>query len=465
MNYQLLNEKVKKIDFISYLLLIVFFILLFKNPNLIQDSQSYIDNAFKRPPVYPLIIDFFQRVFHKKYLFSLLIFQTFIGLISIKYFINFFKKKFLLTNIMLFFLTLIIAFPYIGVSMSLGNSIMSESIGYPLFLIFLILLFKKYILQKKKIKHEIKFYTILLTLILTKKTFMFLIPIIFVLDLYLVLKIKNFKKIFLNILSIILLVYISGFLEKINNYYKHNTFSTISVLGSSFVTAPFYLASNEDLKKIKGKKNIEIINFVKKKFEDDNIKRARYSNTFSQNKNFIDYAKFQRDLFSDYFNKYVYMQWVFEHPIKNVFSELNNKQYKKVSNDHCIQIAKQLFMLNPLENFVFYLTNVTYGFGGYFLVRNDLKGFYANVGFNGFNLLIINFLFFIFIFLKNFYEKFNDIFYLIIFVLIIVHISNVFAVSFFQPVYDRFSFFSNTVLIFSFFLVMNRSIFNKNERQ
>ena len=48
------------------------------------------------------------------------------------------------------------------------------------------------------------------------------------------------------------------------------------------------------------------------------------------------------------------MQWVFEHPIKNVFSELNNKQYKKVSNDHCIQIAKQLFMLNPLENFVLY---------------------------------------------------------------------------------------------------------------
>ena len=78
-------------------------------------------------------------------------------MIGIKYFINFFKKKYKLTKFLLFFLILILAFPYLGVSMSLGNTIMSESIGYPVFLIFLILLFKKYIFQEKKLNLSLNF--------------------------------------------------------------------------------------------------------------------------------------------------------------------------------------------------------------------------------------------------------------------------------------------------------------------
>lgn len=463
MKYKIFNFKNKNIDFTSIVLIFIFVVLTFKSPNLIQDSKSYIDNAFKRPPGYPLIIDFFQILFSNQYLTYLIIFQTFFGMIGIKYFINFFKKKYKLTKFLLFFLILIIAFPYLGVSMSLGNTIMSESVGYPVFLIFLILLFKKYIFQEKKIKLEFKFYLIFLILILIKKTFIFLLPIILILDFYTLIKIKKIKKIIVNFFFITIVIFVSGLLEKLNNYSKYDTFSTISVFGSSFVTAPFYLASDEDLMKISGKKNIEIVKFAKKKFEDEGIKRAKYLDLLNKKQNLKEFAKFQRGLFSDYFNKYVYMQWVFEHPIKKVFSELDNQEYKKASNQHCIEIAVQLFLLNPIQNTIFYFTNVTYGLGGYFILRNDLKGFYANVGFNGLNLLIINFLFLILIIFKNFNEKFSNSFYLIILTLHTIHISNVFAVSLFQPVYDRFSFFSNTLFIFSICLVLYKSIFYKRD--
>ena len=61
MRYKIFNFKNKNIDFTSIVLIFIFVALTFKSPNLIQDSKSYIDNAFKRPPAYPLLIDFFSN--------------------------------------------------------------------------------------------------------------------------------------------------------------------------------------------------------------------------------------------------------------------------------------------------------------------------------------------------------------------------------------------------------------------
>ena len=100
-------------------------------------------------------------------------------------------------------------------------------------------------------------------LILIKKTFTFLLPIILILDFYTLIKIK-IKKIIVNFFFITIVIFVSGLLEKLNNYSKYDTFSTISVFGSSFVTAPFYLASDEDLMKISGKKILRLLNLPKK---------------------------------------------------------------------------------------------------------------------------------------------------------------------------------------------------------
>ena len=115
-------------NFTKSFYLLVFFLFFFQNEILVQDTNSYIENIYKRPFFYPFLINIFQLVSENFFLKLLSVFQIILGYLSITYFSFFFIKKFKINNIFYQILLIFtIAYPYLGVSMKLGlNQLVEE---------------------------------------------------------------------------------------------------------------------------------------------------------------------------------------------------------------------------------------------------------------------------------------------------------------------------------------------------
>lgn len=453
MNY-LLNKNFTKLFY-----LIIFFSFFFQNEILIQDTKSYIDNSYKRPFFYPFLINFFQLITEDYFLKILSIFQIILGYISVMYFSYFFIKKLKIKNIFYqIILIFTVAYPYLGISMKLGLTIFSESIGYPLILVFSIIFFKNYFFLKiiKKKKYFIYLIILLILMILNKKTFLIVLPVIFLAEIINVIFNKKIKNFFINILFILITLFFINIVERTNSYLKLGVFKPISVGGAALVTGPFYLATDKDLQKITGDENKKIIEFALQDFKTNKIER----NIIAQSNNdILSFSKKNRKIFSHYYSQFVYMQDLFENKVaKNEFFGLedeNEMLSKELSSKHCSQIAIQLIKLKPKENFIFYITNVIYGMGGYFISREDLRGLYANVGFAGFFLLILQILVSVICLISlttNTNKQSQNISYIILF-FVVLNLINCLSTALFQPVYDRFTFYTFQMVFFSITLV------------
>ena len=447
---------------------LIFFLYFFHDFIIVQDTGSYVDNIYKRPFFYPFLINIFQLVSDKHFLKLLSIFQLILGYISIIYFSFFFIKKF---NIQKSFYQIIliftIAYPYLGISMKLGLTIFSESIGYPLILFFSVIFIKNYFFTKeiKRKKYFIFLMLLFVLMVLNKKTFLIVLPIIVLAEIYNLLNNKKLKLFLINVLFIIVTLFFVNIFERTNSYIKAGTFKPISVGGSSLVTAPFYLATDEDLKKITGKENKKIIEFALMDFKKNNIERNLIQ---SSGNDILSFSKNNRKIFSNYYSQFVYMQDLFENKIARYeffnLDEKNQLLARELSSKHCSEIAFQLFKMKPKENFVFYVTNVIHGMGGYFVSRDDLRGFYANVGFAGFILLILQLLVLaicLFSIFSNNNTQLKNISFIILFFLTL-NLVNCLATALFQPVYDRFSFYTFQMVFFSISLIFVL-FFNNNK--
>ena len=437
----------------------IFFLFFFHEVILIQDTGSYIKNIYKRPFLYPFIINIFELISATAFLKLLSIFQLILGYICLIYFSFFFIKKFNINNILYHIILIFtVAYPYLGISMKLGLTIFSESIGYPLILLFSVVFIKNYFFFKEvKGKKYFIFLMILLALmVLNKKTFLIVLPVILLGEIYNLFINKKIKFFLINVLIILTTIFLINIVERTNSYIKYGVFKPISVGGSSYLTGPFYLATDEDLKKITGDENRKIIQFALLSFKKDNMER----NIISKSGNdILSYSKNNRKIFSNYYSQYVYMQDLFENKVsKHEFFGLDKKDEllaRELSSKHCAQIAFQLIKLKPKENLIFYVTNIIYGMGGYFISRDDLRGFYANVGFAGFFILILQILVLLICVIslsKNTNKQLQSISCIILF-FFVLNLINCLTTALFTPVYDRYSFYTFQMVFFSISLI------------
>ena len=300
-----------------------------------------------------------------------------------------------------------------------------------------------------------------MVLVLNKKTFLILLPLIIFIQIIDLITKKDLKKFFYNFIFLIIALITTNLLEKTNTYFKSGVFQSISVSGSSLLTGPFYLATDSDLKNVEGKENRKIVEYAIKEFERDNKDRNLIDLSGG---NILKFSKNNRKIFSHYFNQYVWMQDLFENKVAMAdFYNLSKEDQllaKNLSSQYCVNIAIQLFKMKPKQNIIFYLTNVVYGMGGYFISRDDLRGFYANIGFSGFYLLIFQILIFLtclFSILTNNNNKLP----LIVILFVSLNLGNIFSVALYQPVYDRFSFFSFQMIFFISILVFINAFQNQ----
>ena len=444
-------------DLSKFIFLLIFILFFFQNEILVQDTYSYIENIYKRPFLYPFLINIFQILSENNYLKYLSILQLILGYLSIIFFSFFFIKKFKINNILnQVILIFSISFPYLGISMKLGLTIFSESIGYPLLLIFCIYFLKHYFYPKANKNKKYFFLVIFLfcLMVLNKKTFLFVLPLIFLGEIIFFLLKKNIKKLILNLLIVLLSVIIINLAERTNTYFKTGLFKNISVSGSSFLTGPFYLASDRDLENVEGIENNRIISFAINEFSKHKIERNML---VKADNDILSFSKNNRKIFSHYFNQYVQMQDFFENKINypsfyGINSE-NQLLVRQLSSKHCTDIAIQLIKMKPKENLLFYISNVLYGMGGYFISRDDLKGFYANVGFSGYYILILKIILAVVCIFTLFDRDKNKKIAMIILFFITLNFSNILATALYQPVYDRFSFLTFQFIFFVITLI------------
>lgn len=449
--------KINQDFFIKLFYLFVFIFFCFQNYITIQDTQSYIDNTYKRPFFYPFLINIFEYLSNDNFLKYLSVFQIILGYIIVINFSYFFIKKFNINN---FFFKIIliftIAYPYLGLSMRLGSTIFSESIAYPLFLLFNLFLIKTYLFAKDyfSLRYFLCSILVFIILVLNKKTFLILLPVMLISSTIYFLIFINYRNYIIQIVIIISALITTSIIEKTNTYFKVGVFRNISVSGSSFITGPFYLATNSDLESVRGEINQKIIKFAVLDFKANKMDRNII--TYSDN-NILSFAKKNRKVFSHYFNQFVYMQDLFENQIANQpfygLSEKDKIKAKTLSSEHSTDIAWQLIKMKPKENLIFYFSNVIYGMGGYFITREDVKGFYSNVGFSGLYILVLQILLGL-IFLISLVSKNKNMILSFVGVLFIgTNFINVLSVSLFQPTYDRFTFFSFQLIFFITVLV------------
>jgi hypothetical protein len=445
--------KNKKFEIVTFL---IFFSFFFQSIIEVNDSLSYIENSYKRPFLYPLIINIFEFIFSDYFKRPLIIFQLLLGYFGVINFLKFFFSKFKIKSfifkVILFFS---ISYPYFNLSMKIGNSILSESLGYPIFLIFIIFFIKSIFGNKNYFKNFLLSLVFFSLLVLTKKTFLILVPVYCLSLIVELIFSKELKKAIISILLLFFTIFSLNITEKGATFIKYGTFSTISVSGSSLVSGPFYLAKEDDFKKIKGDLNKKIINNALKILKENNIERIKRHH--NSNSDILSFAKDTRRIFHDYFNKYVIIQSIFEDNVEDVFTkrDLQNYKYKNISSQHTTDIAIQLIKLNPVENLYFYITNVIYGMGGYFISNNELNGYYANIGFSGLFILIFQILIFIISLTALFQKTKHKLLAKICLLFILINFTNISAVAMYQPVYDRFSFFSFQLIFFisSFVLI------------
>ena len=113
---------------------------------------------------------------------------------------------------------------------------------------------------------------------------------------------KELKKAIISILLVFFTIFTLNLIEKSATFIKYGTFSTISVSGSSLVSGPFYLAKEDDFKKLKGDLNKKIINNALKILKENNIERIKRNH--NSNSDILSFTKDTRRIFHDYFNKY-----------------------------------------------------------------------------------------------------------------------------------------------------------------
>ena len=220
-------------NFSKFFYFFIFFLFIFHEEIIVQDTNSYIDNIYKRPFLYPFIINIFQLISETAFLKLLSIFQIIFGFVCVIFFSFFFIKKFHIKNVFYqIILIFTIAYPYLGISMKLGLTIFSESIGYPFILLFSITFIKNYLFKKniKKEKYFIYQLILLVLMVLNKKTFLIVLPIIIIGELYNLLTDKKIKFFIIKIFIIIITVFIINIIERSNSFIKSGVFTLGAVL-------------------------------------------------------------------------------------------------------------------------------------------------------------------------------------------------------------------------------------------
>ena len=412
---------IKKTSFHNYLLLIfltIIFTLIF-NPSLFSDSSTFIKMDKSRSPIYPIFLNLNKFVFGKYFLNFVIFFQFFIYFFSVQYFL---KRLYMILNFNLIGFSIAIFFLILP-SFYFGNSILSESLSFSFFLLFLGEFI--YYFKTKKQSSMFKLFILFICCALTKPQFLFIFGVLIYLSLFTFLRNKKKGMIFF-FGTIFSLIFIFSF-NKTYHYVLHKKFETDTNLGSQFVVMPIFLTTSKLTEVIK---NDDQKVFLASVFQDLKSKNINFDYESNKNKSRQYWIKL-------YLENYAQVVSSINFNFDKLNTDLNQNRF-------LVDLSFELLRINFKKD-----------------PRSVLEGYFFNSAINGYYwiYLAICFLFFTFILcIVTLVSKRISVMSLTLTIFSLAHLLNIMLVALIEPVINRYRFFTEVPLLVIIVILLFHSI-------
>lgn len=379
------------------------------------DSTSYITKSAFRSPIYPLAIHFSEVFFGSGVYWPVIFTQLLLVIIFTYLLADLFNRKYQISSLGFLLITVILFVPYL----KWGNFLLSQGIAYPLFLCSSYLLFRA--LFNKNIKSLLAFIGTLALLILTRRQFVFM----YVVAVFAIAYFAYFYRISLLKIAILVLAslgswYGADVAERSYHYHFNQQFSTVPFLGLQLIVTPLYLASAEDAELFKNP-----------------IEKAIFTDAYAtMQKNCWNAdceCKGSTPSYHHYYLQYNDIGWRSLWP-----AALNHTGGDLVLIDKILVKMSFVLIAQHWQRWThMYFCNII----------NNIGGYYFGV------LLVLSFLWSGFYHLKN-----RDNFSLGLFFALLISFGNYTLVALVEPAMAVYNFYSNTILITFFIILMHRTL-------
>ena len=414
---------------LNYLPLIFFTLLsmvliFYKGTILVPDSNSYILSDLAagdivRPILYPFALDVVELLIGFKWINVMVWVQFVLGLIAIYLVAEWCQTIFQIPLLQRFGLYLILYLPYLIPDLWLGNSIASEALAYPLFLIFI-----RYFFTAFHNKPDINYYYLTISLILftliilTRKQFYFMAPFLVIMPL-LFSKFKTFKSTGVLICLTLVCLILSYSVERVSNSYRFGETTSSPDIGMQFVVAQLYLSNQTQINLMETEDERTFFAEAQEKMENQALSLQHLGE--SERKSL--------GMFGAYFFNY--------NPILHTALDISQKKYSEIGTNYernveadklMMSVALKLFPNNMNGYIKLFVFNVIHGLGGNFSV--------------GFSMPLLFLLFFIYYSCKIVRTKDNDNVSIIFLGLFLLHLANILTVAIVEPTMIRYMFYT-----------------------
>ncbi len=393
-------------------------------------SESYIQGYEIRTAGYPMIINVFSKIFKENGLLCLVFLQIFLWLFSSLFFVKEISRVFNLSKYVTIVLWMMMCFP-LNPPEKFGNSILTQSFTFIGIIWFFLFLFRTF--EKNNLKDYLILTLVLVCIQLLNPQMQFLSIFLIIIS-FPFFFIKKRKQGFFYIICGILGFFIASNIDKTYHYFKHDRFGTIPFTGIKIINLPLFTISKENIEKIKNPSlKIDILTMKEKLILNDPyynqeiFEASRPINNFATSYNTI-------------ISKVIYPT------IKNKYPEYTYNEIDK----KLIKLAKEVVFVclqnQPFSLLSAYIDNIVY------------------LGFAGWMWILLTF--FIFLLSLYYFIKFKTKRLFILLSMCIAHFCNILFVSVREPIFWKYSFYTElpltaiiiTLVIFSFLNCFKRNV-------
>lgn len=214
-------------------------------PILTPDTGSYLEGHFFREPGYPFVVQVALALAGTTYAQVLVILQQLAGVVSSYFLCAFLRRRFELPYWLFALCMVVCLVPYLSVHTGkIGNTIQSEGLTYPLFLIAFRFLFAS--LADLDTKAFAAYIYVLTLLLLTRMQFMIFLPASLFCIGYFAFAASQKKQAAGLLLLLLSSFVISNVIIKANNYVSYGIFASPPTTYQQALVAPLYLAKKSD---------------------------------------------------------------------------------------------------------------------------------------------------------------------------------------------------------------------------
>ena len=313
------------------------------------DSLAFTTLQYGRSPGYMLFASFFTSVFGNSFEFPLLLTQLIFNLGICIYVKVELSKLLRLKSIYTLLLLVILLVPLVSTFLT-ANKILTESLTYPLFLLFNLFALQSLILVNTK--YVFKGMLVLILLVITRNQFLAMIPVFLIVNLFMWWRSKRKSYLFL-LLATLCIPVLTTIFEKTFNYVAFDTFTSIP--GAHMpASSVFFVADEEDYNLFSSDEEVEFFKTAMTALKRKNLLASSLAQT-------------------DYYTTFSLYQSQFSKICNQTLHEIAMTQFTdsgKSQKDRLLQ-AEQLFksMYWPLlkNNFKkwisLYIQNIRYALG------------------------------------------------------------------------------------------------------